>query len=609
MGPALVRSFATIAVMALACGAGLLHLHVLLHAPEMAAPDAFRGALFVRVVVMANADHLLGAPGFTRFTLALASITGVAAAALAVAIGVRVASPATRRLALALALASWAAAYFFVVSAHPSYQAMFGLDQQRWLRLIADFLGYFAGFLAPLQLLRFFMDYPRRPAAGDWEAHAEALRSRAVAAMASGWRRRVYAKSLHAGRMVRSTHAGVPWMLARAQGGTPVLGCALLALALTAADDSAHAGLQAAGFTIAALALQMPLVLLFECLRFHHHNAIASDREKIDWIYGTVFVGGVVWSAVAPLWWLLLWLGLPAVEARAEIVLPGVLFIAPAITSLQLYILAILLALALSIFYRGSVDPRLAIGRVTLVGATSFALALVFLLVERTVALLAAEWLQLPAESGLLLSAVVAAATFSPVRRQCEQATNRLVLAFLPLESLVGGERQFAAVAICDLSGYTALSAVDERQAMLAATLLQRQALQQCERHRGRVVKSMGDAVLLLFSQPADTVRALEALHIAYPEAAAQCGVSELPVHSGAHYGELTVAADGDVYGQVVNIAARLQSVAQPGEAVLSRHLADSAGLPADAGRPLGALALKNVPEPLEALALGVARA
>jgi class 3 adenylate cyclase len=71
-------------------------------------------------------------------------------------------------------------------------------------------------------------------------------------------------------------------------------------------------------------------------------------------------------------------------------------------------------------------------------------------------------------------------------------------------------------------------------------------------------------------------------------------------MHSGIHTGEVLLAADGDVFGQTVNLAARLQDVAGPGEIVLSDDTRRNAELPDEATRSMGARRLKNIPEPFD---------
>jgi class 3 adenylate cyclase len=71
-------------------------------------------------------------------------------------------------------------------------------------------------------------------------------------------------------------------------------------------------------------------------------------------------------------------------------------------------------------------------------------------------------------------------------------------------------------------------------------------------------------------------------------------------MHSGAHYGDVTQTHDGDLYGQTINIAARLLSLAAPGQQVVSAEFAAAAALDTPRLRSMGPKRLKNVPEPVE---------
>ena len=109
---------------------------------------------------------------------------------------------------------------------------------------------------------------------------------------------------------------------------------------------------------------------------------------------------------------------------------------------------------------------------------------------------------------------------------------------------------------------------------------------------------------MFVFDDATSALRVLEDLHREFPKAAANLGLDLLPVHSGAHVGDVTVAHDGDVYGQTVNIAARIQGSASPGQVVVSAALADA--VPQFAYTDLGTREFKNVPEPVACRALGV---
>src|SRR5439155_25263315 len=102
--------------------------------------------------------------------------------------------------------------------------------------------------------------------------------------------------------------------------------------------------------------------------------------------------------------------------------------------------------------------------------------------------------------------------------------------------------------------------------------ILQTLARQIVGRHNGRVVKFFGDAVLAEFPSTELAVRAGTALSHEYRKQSADTGRGhELRV--GVHLGDVAVGADGDLYGDGVNAAARIQEAAEPGQVVLSQDI------------------------------------
>ena len=146
------------------------------------------------------------------------------------------------------------------------------------------------------------------------------------------------------------------------------------------------------------------------------------------------------------------------------------------------------------------------------------------------------------------------------------------------------GERDVdaRAIAFVDLSGYTELTveAGDERAAQFA-TSLQTLAESAARAHRGRVVKLLGDGVMLRYRSIGDAARSVAGLMVAIGEAGLP------PAHAGLAADPLVVR-DGDVYGHTVNLAARIAGAARPGQILLGRDLTgrlDDAGVPwVDAG-------------------------
>ena len=151
-------------------------------------------------------------------------------------------------------------------------------------------------------------------------------------------------------------------------------------------------------------------------------------------------------------------------------------------------------------------------------------------------------------------------------------------------------------VGFADLAGFTSLSsqltpselagivdAFDEQVRHLVLT------------NGGQVVKLIGDEVMFVADDPADGLRIARGLARDLPAAAG------LPaVRVGAACGEV-LNRDGDYYGSVVNLAARLVALAEPGDVLVDASLADPA---ADDAEPLGPVEVKGFAEPVAAFRL-----
>ncbi len=132
--------------------------------------------------------------------------------------------------------------------------------------------------------------------------------------------------------------------------------------------------------------------------------------------------------------------------------------------------------------------------------------------------------------------------------------------------------RRLVAVWFADVVGYSARAAEDETGALRLVEILQTLSRETVRRYGGRVVKFLGDAVLAEFPSTDLAVRAAVALNIEYADKSiASGGVHRLRI--GVHVGDVAVGADGDLYGDAVNVAARIQEAAEPGQVVLSREV------------------------------------
>lgn len=123
-------------------------------------------------------------------------------------------------------------------------------------------------------------------------------------------------------------------------------------------------------------------------------------------------------------------------------------------------------------------------------------------------------------------------------------------------------------------------------------------AIQSCA--DARVVKELGDGLMLWFADAADAIgSALDLLRSI--EAARQSGSFPLAIRMGIHHGE-AIARGSDVVGQTINIAARISDLAGPGELLVSDVALGSLDLGAFAQlhcAPIGPVRVKGVSEPV----------
>ena len=129
-----------------------------------------------------------------------------------------------------------------------------------------------------------------------------------------------------------------------------------------------------------------------------------------------------------------------------------------------------------------------------------------------------------------------------------------------------GIRQRLAAILAADVAGYSRLMAADEAATVAALDSARAVFKSQIESHQGRVIDMAGDSVLAAFETAAGAVTAAlaaqQALH------ASSSSVPEnrrMHFRIGVHLGDVMEKADGTVYGDGVNIAARLERLAKPG--------------------------------------------
>jgi adenylate cyclase len=131
--------------------------------------------------------------------------------------------------------------------------------------------------------------------------------------------------------------------------------------------------------------------------------------------------------------------------------------------------------------------------------------------------------------------------------------------------------RKLAAILAADVVGFSRLMSLDEEGTLERIKRLRSEIIEpKVQQHRGRLVKITGDGFLITFSSPVDAVRcAMEIQAILARESAGEASGS-FQLRIGVNLGDIIIDEDGDIYGDGVNVAARLEQMADPGAICLS---------------------------------------
>ena len=166
--------------------------------------------------------------------------------------------------------------------------------------------------------------------------------------------------------------------------------------------------------------------------------------------------------------------------------------------------------------------------------------------------------------------------------------------------------RRLATILIADVDGYSRLMRADEERTLvdLRAHIAELVA-PVVERFHGRIVKTVGDGVLVEFSSAVEAVRSAVELQRGMVERNVGMPAERRQAFRiGLHLGDI-IASDDDVFGDTVNLASRLEGLARPGSIVLSasvyEQVRDKLALPF---RAQGSRTLKNIDRPIEIYSL-----
>ena len=169
-------------------------------------------------------------------------------------------------------------------------------------------------------------------------------------------------------------------------------------------------------------------------------------------------------------------------------------------------------------------------------------------------------------------------------------------------------QRRLATILAADVAGYSRLMGLDEEGTLTRLRSLRKDPIDRSiHGHSGRIVKTTGDGFLAEFASPVEAVRC--ALDVQRKIAESNINLPQdqrIEFRIGVNLGDVIVEDDGDLFGDGVNVAARLEAAAEPGSVLIAAAVYDLvSGQPSlpqfhDAGK----LSLKNIAKPVRAYRL-----
>jgi adenylate cyclase len=140
--------------------------------------------------------------------------------------------------------------------------------------------------------------------------------------------------------------------------------------------------------------------------------------------------------------------------------------------------------------------------------------------------------------------------------------------------------RRLAAILAADVAGYSRLIGVDEEGTLNRLRSIRSDVIDpKITEHRGRIVKTTGDGLLVEFSSVVDALRCATEIQNAMVEGNAEIVAEKrIEFRVGIHQGDI-VAEDGDIFGDGVNVAARLEGLADPSGICVSARVQEDVGV------------------------------
>ncbi|MFQ5798158.1 MAG: adenylate/guanylate cyclase domain-containing protein, partial [Bacteroidota bacterium] len=159
-------------------------------------------------------------------------------------------------------------------------------------------------------------------------------------------------------------------------------------------------------------------------------------------------------------------------------------------------------------------------------------------------------------------------------------------------------QRKLAAIMFTDMVGYTALMQEDESKARALRDRLREIVRRFVDQHGGRILQFYGDGALSSFRSAIEATRCAIGIQRALREE------PNIPTRIGIHVGDVVFEEEG-IYGDSVNVASRIESLAAPGGISISDKVYDETkSHPEIEAKSLGLVELRNVKRPIEIFAL-----
>jgi adenylate cyclase len=172
-------------------------------------------------------------------------------------------------------------------------------------------------------------------------------------------------------------------------------------------------------------------------------------------------------------------------------------------------------------------------------------------------------------------------------------------------------ERKLAAILAADVAGFGRLMRVDEEGTLARLKAHRRDLIDpKITTHRGRIVNTAGDGMVVEFSSVVDAVRCAAEVQRCMADRDAEMAESgRIEFRMGIHLGD--ILSDGkDIFGESVNLAFGLEALAEPGGICISRVVRDQIRDKLDYGfEDIGEQSLKNIGRPVRVYAIGAAAA